>query len=154
MRHRALDYAPHTPVAELGLAALDDILDRGDLADWTPLLREIRRDPRGQVAERILHLVAQRADDGTSALWRSWIARERDSSHAGVRVGPALRAMREHQNLTQSEVARRLGTTQPDISKLERRTDARLSTVRTYIAAVGGRLRVTAVLPDGEREIG
>ena len=36
MRHRHLDVDPTAPPAELGLAALDDLLERGDLDDWRP----------------------------------------------------------------------------------------------------------------------
>jgi len=78
MRHRHLDVPEGTPVAELGLAAIDDILDRGDLDDWKPLLVEIARDPWGVVAERVLHVVHHHRMYGTTPLFRgSWSASAR-----------------------------------------------------------------------------
>ena len=40
--------------------------------------------------------------------------------------------------------------TQPEVSKLERRADVRASTMRAYVAALGGELRLTARLGDDE----
>lgn len=142
MRHRHLDVDPATPSAELGLAALDDILDRGDLDDWRPLLREIERDPWGVVAERILGLVDRHQLYGTSTLWRSWIEerRGRDPAHVGASLGE----LRRRKGLTQLEIASRLGMTQPEVSRLEHRRDVRISTARAYVRAVGGRLVLSA----------
>jgi len=148
MRHRHLDVEPATPVSELGLAALDDVLERGDLADWRPLLAEVRRDPWGSVADRILHLVEHHQMPGTSALWRSWIEEQR-STTGSFHAGSALRELRLGQGLTQQQVAERLGMTQPEVSKLERRRDIRLSTLRSYVTALRGRLVLSARL-DGK----
>src|SRR5206468_10658786 len=49
---------------------------------------------------------------------------------------------------TQVEVARKLGITQDGVSRLEQRTDILLSTLRSYIAALGGRLAIIAEFPD------
>jgi hypothetical protein len=51
---------------------------------------------------------------------------------------------------TQVEVARKLGITQDGVSRLEQRTDILLSTLRSYIAALGGRLSLIAEFPDHE----
>ena len=152
MRHRHLEVDPATPAAELGSAALDDLLDRGDLDDWTPLLREIRRDPRGALAEQVLHLVESHPMYGTSSLWRHWIAKQRAES-ASFDAGAALRKLRLHRRLTQQELADRLGTTQPEISKLERRRDVRLSTIRAYVVALGGSLGLVARFDGDEAEL-
>lgn len=152
MRHRHLEVDPATPVAELGSAALDDLLDRGDLDDWTPLLREIRRDPRGDLAERVLHLVENHPMYGTSSLWRNWIAEQRAVS-SSFDAGAALRRLRLGRRLTQQELAERLGMTQPEVSKLERRRDVRLSTMRAYVGALGGSLGLVARFGDDEAEL-
>ena len=60
-----------------------------------------------------------------------------------------LKQLREAQRKSQVEVAERLKTTQATISRLERRTDVYLSTLRKYVEAVGGKLRITAEFPDG-----
>lgn len=152
MRHRHLDVDPSTPVAELGSAALDDLLERGDLDDWAPLLREIRRAPWGDLAERILSLVAQHPIYGTSALWRSWIEQQR-AGPTSFHAGGALRRLRLERRLTQAQLATRLELTQPEISKLERRRDVRLSTLRAYVGALGGDLALVARFGDEELEL-
>ncbi len=152
MRHRHLDVAPSVPSTELGLAALDDLLDRGDLDDWAPLLEEIRRAPWGELAERILGLVDHHAMYGTSTLWRSWIGRlraEAPSFHAGA----ALRQLRTTRQMTQLELAGRFDSSQPEISKLERRQDVRLSTMRGYVTALGGNLVLVARFGDSDIEL-
>jgi predicted transcriptional regulator len=57
-----------------------------------------------------------------------------------------LRAARE---MTQESLSRELGVPQSNISKMERRTDMYLSTLRSYIEAMGGRLELRATFPDG-----
>lgn len=151
MRHRHLEDA-ETPLSELGLAALDDLLDRGDLDDWQPVLTEIVRDPWSGLAQRLSGLLEHRPPGETTTLWRSWLEQQRQNE-AGAHAGVALRALRLSRGLTQQQLAARLGTVQPEVSKLERRRDTRLSTVRAYVAALGGRLRLTARFADGDVEL-
>ncbi len=73
MIHRHVTVPNGTRVKDLPLAAIVDILDRGDLADWQPLAIEIARDPTGQLAETVLRLVDAYPMYGTSRLWRLWI---------------------------------------------------------------------------------
>ena len=61
-----------------------------------------------------------------------------------------LRALREAVGLTQDELALRVDTTQSQLSKMERREDHRISTVRRYVTALGGQLEIVAVV-DGKR---
>ena len=65
----------------------------------------------------------------------------------------ALVELREEQQLTQAELARRMGKNQGTISKLERRTGMHLSTLRSYIEGMGGRLDLVAAFPDGKIHI-
>jgi len=51
---------------------------------------------------------------------------------------------------TQETIAEILGITQPEVSKIERRADMYISTLRRYIEATGGRLDITARFPDGD----
>ena len=88
MIHRHLDYPADTPITERGDAALDDLLDRGNLVDWRPLAAVIAGDPFGTVADRVLRLCDANPRYGTSPLWRAWIARRR-AMVAGTRV-PAV----------------------------------------------------------------
>lgn len=59
---------------------------------------------------------------------------------------PLLRMAR---GLTQQEIATILGSTQASVSRLERRDDLHLSTLRRYVSALGGELEITARFPDG-----
>jgi transcriptional regulator with XRE-family HTH domain len=59
-----------------------------------------------------------------------------------------LSAIREARRQSQIELADKLGIQQPAVSKIERQTDLYLSTLRNYIAAVGGELEILARFPD------
>lgn len=59
-------------------------------------------------------------------------------------VGLALRSLRELSGLTQAELARRLNVQQAAISKIENGSDQHLSTVKSYVEALGASLRVAA----------
>ncbi len=62
-----------------------------------------------------------------------------------------LAELRKQQNLTQKQMAERIHTSQANISKLESRADVHLSTLRQYVHALGGKLDVQVVMPDGTR---
>ncbi len=64
----------------------------------------------------------------------------------------ALSQLRERRGATQRTVAGALGTSQPNVSKIESRMDRHgdvyLSTLSDYIEALGGRLEIAAVFSD------
>lgn len=60
----------------------------------------------------------------------------------------SLRQLREARRKSQTEVAERLHTTQAAISRLEKRADVYLSTLRKYVEAMGGSLEIVATFPD------
>ncbi len=59
----------------------------------------------------------------------------------------SLRDLRRAHKLTQERIAHTLGIGQDQVSRLEQRTDLLLSTLRTYVEAMGGRLRIVAEFP-------
>jgi DNA-binding XRE family transcriptional regulator len=61
----------------------------------------------------------------------------------------ALAEIRARRGLTQVDVARVLQTSQASVSKIERREDLYLSTLRGFVEALGGRLELAAVFPEG-----
>jgi transcriptional regulator with XRE-family HTH domain len=65
-------------------------------------------------------------------------------------AGIYLDALRRARGFTQEDLAERLGTGQPSISRLERRKDVRLSTLREVVEALGGELKVIAHFPDAD----
>jgi hypothetical protein len=140
MGFRHLDYPVNAEVTRLGPAALDALLERGDLDSWVPLLRVVAGDPFGPLADTILRISDAHPMYGTSTLWRDWIARRRGRPAPETTT---LAEARTRAGLTQTQVAERMGIGQSDVSKLERRSDVRLSTLRAYAAAIGARLQVT-----------
>ena len=62
----------------------------------------------------------------------------------------SLRDLRQALTLTQQRMAKTLGIGQDGVSRLEQRSDLLLSTLRSYIEAMGGHLTLIAEFPDRE----
>lgn len=60
-----------------------------------------------------------------------------------------LSELRAARQLTQESLAKSLGINQAAVSKMERRTDMYISTLREFVVAMGGELEITARFPDG-----
>lgn len=60
----------------------------------------------------------------------------------------SLRDLRKARKLTQARVAKVLGVTQDSVSRLEKRSDLLLSTLRKTVKAMGGDVRIIAEFPD------
>jgi transcriptional regulator with XRE-family HTH domain len=59
-----------------------------------------------------------------------------------------LAELREARRRSQAELAKRLGVQQSAVSRMERRTDMYLSTLRIIVEAMGGTLEIIAQFPD------
>ena len=59
-----------------------------------------------------------------------------------------MRDLRLARDLTQVQLARLLGIGQEQVSRLEQKSDMLLSTLASYVQAMGGRLRFIAEFPD------
>jgi hypothetical protein len=59
-----------------------------------------------------------------------------------------LRDLRQAFHLTQERMAALMGVEQENVSRLERRADLLLSTLSSYVAAMGGKLRLVAEFPN------
>jgi DNA-binding XRE family transcriptional regulator len=87
---------------------------------------------------------------------RDYIAKLPDQEQEAIKVVArklmleelSLSAIREARRHSQIELAGKLGVQQPAVSKIERQTDLYLSTLSSYIAAVGGELEIIARFPD------
>ncbi len=62
----------------------------------------------------------------------------------------ALQELRQALHLTQQELAEVLQMNQAAISKLEHQSDMYVSTLRRFVAALGGELRIVAHFPQGD----
>jgi DNA-binding Xre family transcriptional regulator len=60
----------------------------------------------------------------------------------------ALADLRQSRNITQIQLAAELGITQGNVSRLEARSEIYLSTLRSYIEALGGHMEIAAVFGD------
>jgi ribosome-binding protein aMBF1 (putative translation factor) len=60
-----------------------------------------------------------------------------------------LRRLREARALTQSTLAKLLEMDQSEISRLERRSDMLLSTLKRFVEATGGEMHIIVSYPDG-----
>jgi predicted transcriptional regulator len=70
-----------------------------------------------------------------------------DALAANIVESNRLSHLREKLGVTQSDLADRLSVNQAAVSQIERRGDLRLSTLRRYVAALGGRLEVRVKIP-------
>jgi DNA-binding XRE family transcriptional regulator len=61
-----------------------------------------------------------------------------------------LQQLRKAQKLTQESMAETLNIRQGNISKIEKRTDMMLTTLRSYVEAMGGELDLVVRFPDGQ----
>ncbi len=73
---------------------------------------------------------------------------------AKYRAEMALDELREARAMTQEHLASLLGIKQAAVSKMERRTDMYVSTLRDMVRAMGGQLEISAHFPEGTVRIG
>jgi transcriptional regulator with XRE-family HTH domain len=59
-----------------------------------------------------------------------------------------LRDLRKARQLTQQRVAELMNISQDNVSRLEQRSDLLLSTLRSYVEAMGGEFHMTAKFPN------
>lgn len=71
-----------------------------------------------------------------------------------VTTPTTLGQLRRERSLTQAQLADSLNIRQASVAKIEKRQDILVSTLQAIVSAMGGRLRIRAVFPDGlEREL-
>lgn len=64
----------------------------------------------------------------------------------------ALNRLRDELNISQTELALKLGISQPTLAKIEKPgNDPRLSTLKRYVSALGGELSIDITLPTGKQ---
>ena len=64
-----------------------------------------------------------------------------------------LQELRQAKKMSQEQLAKTLQTKQASVSRMEKRTDMYLSTLRGYIEAMGGYLDIIARFPEGQVRI-
>jgi DNA-binding XRE family transcriptional regulator len=84
------------------------------------------------------------------------LARESEESQLWIKQRTAeliaeelnLRAMRRLRKLTQASLSKKLKIGQEGVSRIEKRSDLYLSTLRSYVEGVGGELTLMVRFPD------
>ena len=88
---------------------------------------------------------------------RRGMSQERQEANAeqaaAILAAMDLAELRGSLGITQEQLAERLAISQSNVSRLERRQDMLLSTLRAVVAAMGGELHVSAVFADGAVEL-
>ena len=79
-------------------------------------------------------------------------ARAAEKAEAMIRE-MALAELRAAREKSQEELAAVLGMKQSSVSKLERRADMYISSLRKFIEAMGGTLEIIARFPEGDVKI-
>ena len=64
-----------------------------------------------------------------------------------------LQELRQARKMSQEQLAKNLDTKQSNVSRIEKRTDMYISTLRSVIKAMGGDLEIVARFPDGDVRI-
>lgn len=92
----------------------------------------------------------------TTKKWSQVRATKVPDEAAAAESGRALRdalelwQLRQGQGITQVQLAERMSVRQSSLSEMERRDDIYLSSLRDYVAALGGELELSAVF-EGKR---
>ncbi len=66
----------------------------------------------------------------------------------GMELTMSLRELRKLADVSQVAAAEKLGMAQPQLSRFERADDRLVSSLRSYVAALGGELELVAVMGD------
>ena len=96
------------------------------------------------MAKKFADLVARRSPESQTRV---------DALVKKLRTEMPLHELRQVQALSQDTLAKALHVNQAAISKMERRTDMYISTLRNYIRAMGGELEIIATFPEGQVKI-
>ena len=94
--------------------------------------------------------MADTVNELTKGFSEERLARIRAKSDAFIAEYSSLMDFRQAAGLTQEQLAERVSVSQESISRLEKRTDMHLSTLRRYIEAMGYELELTAVRKNDE----
>jgi transcriptional regulator with XRE-family HTH domain len=65
-----------------------------------------------------------------------------------LRLAAGLTALREQAGLSQRELARRIGVSQPRVAAIEQSRNVTIDVLEQYVDAVGGKLEVTVIKGD------
>jgi transcriptional regulator with XRE-family HTH domain len=73
-----------------------------------------------------------------------------DQIQRAMQLEIALHELRELRGASQAQIAEALGTSRPNVGRIEKELDVRLSTLERYVEALGGKLEIHAVFDDAD----
>lgn len=107
-------------------------------------LEALKRERALTMAKKFSDLIARRSPDSRARA---------ETLYQKLRAEMPLHELRQAQELSQDALAKTLHINQAAVSKMERRTDMYISTLRNYIRAMGGELEIIATFPEGQVRI-
>ena len=87
-------------------------------------------------------------DEITKSFAPERIKRIEEGAARDIAEYKSLQKIRQELGITQVELASKLEVSQNNVSTLEKRTDIKLSTLKSYLEALGGELVISAKFPD------
>ncbi len=88
---RNVDASPTDPVSTWPFEGLVIVIERGLVADWQPLIAELRRSPWGATARRVAAYLTFAEPGSTARLFTLVLARARSAAEAAERAEVATR---------------------------------------------------------------
>lgn len=81
-------------------------------------------------------------------------SRSRAKKHANaILKRMTLDELRKDRKMTQGKLALAMKMEQSEVSRLEKRSEVKLGTLRNYVSALGGHIEVRAIFPDKNVEL-
>ncbi|MBT2516990.1 helix-turn-helix transcriptional regulator [Streptomyces sp. ISL-90] len=114
LRFRNLDVTPDDPVSEWGVEGILAAIDRGGLDDWAKVGVAIEAAPHGPIAEQLEEALAISESVGAAALLRRVLDDARMT--AEERSIRRLKELAREADLSQQELAERIGTSRPRLT--------------------------------------
>jgi DNA-binding transcriptional regulator YiaG len=121
IRFRNLDFDESTPIDRWPAEAIETVMDRGSLSDWSRLADAIRRNPWGPAARTTEAISSWGEHYGADALMAEVIRRAREDVDRQARQGYAweIRSWRGSTGMSLREFARAAGTSPSRLSDYE-----------------------------------
>lgn len=122
MTFRNVEGSASDDVREWPFEGLAEVLERGLIGDWRPVLDELRQRPWGDVARRVERWIELSSDEPAAAFFRLAIDRVRHRAQERERALVAGRVRRaiEASGLTAAEFATQVGTSASRLSTYAR----------------------------------
>jgi DNA-binding XRE family transcriptional regulator len=111
--------------------------------------RRLHEDKETAMTKKWSEIRHKAGDSEDARAKRAELARRLEGAENAHAV--TLAALRRALEITQAQLAERMGVSQAQVSRIEHGTDLALSTLERHLGAIGGELEICVVFPDGIR---